>query len=123
MTKTDADTVIAVSGQQLVLPQEKTPYELTDSLGHKVEAKSVRKLYIGWIKLLVNNDGYKSIFYSMLSEGSAIFKAEEIVGKKNDRWTEKLDNELYLMANLNANEIYRRIEKIAERLDIKVKAE
>lgn len=107
----------------LITPtQTNSNYQLTDSLGHKIEAKNLRKLYKDWIKLLVKNDGYKSVFYLMLSEGSAIFKSEEIVDKNNNRWTEKLDEGLYLMANLSAKDIYRRIDKLAERLNIKVKA-
>ena len=108
------------SVQTATVVHKDVKHTLTDSLGHKIEAKNLRKLYKDWIKLLVKNDGYKSVFYSMLSEGPAIFKAEEIVGKNNIRWTEKIDEGLYLMVNLSSKEIYRRIDKLAEHMGISV---
>lgn len=56
----------------------------------------------------------------MLNKGSKFFKNEEFIDIHNKKWTEKVDERLYLIVNLNAKEIYRRIDKIAERLNIEV---
>ena len=100
--------------------KDKPKYSLTDNLGNKIEGKSLRRLYANWIKKLVEEDAYKQGLYSMLNKGSKFFKNEEFIDIHNKKWTEKVDERLYLIVNLSAKEIYRRIDKIAGQLGISV---
>lgn len=83
-------------------------------------AKNSRRIYIEWVKELAKNSEIKQEFYKMLNEGSKFFSKNERIDKKNNRWTEKLDDGLYLMVNLSSKEIYKRIDKLAEHLGISV---
>lgn len=100
--------------------KDKPKHSLTDSLGNTVEARSLRRMYINWMKKLVEEGNFKQRLYKIAEEGSAIFRQDEFIDKRNSRWTEKLDEGLYLMVNLDAKTIRARIDKIAERLNIEV---
>lgn len=100
--------------------QDKPKYSLTDSSGNTVEAKSLRRLYIIWVKRLLQNENCKNTLLSMANTSSAVFRQSEHFDQRGKRWTEKLDEGLHLMVNLDAKTIRSRINKIAERLNIEV---
>lgn len=69
--------------------KDKPKHSLTDNLGNKIEGKSLRRIYIEWVKELAKNSEIKKEFYKMLNEGSKIFKNEEFIDIRNSKWTEK----------------------------------
>lgn len=100
--------------------QPKINHKISDSLGNTIEAKNSRRIYIEWVKELAKNSEIKQEFYKMLSEGLSFFKKEEFIDIRNSKWTEKLDDGLYLMINIGSEEANKRIYKLAEHLGIGV---
>lgn len=91
---------------------------LTDSLGNEIKARSNRQMYSLWMFELCKNTEYKEIFYEMLSNGSIKFRNNEFIDKNNNKWTFFLDENLYLNVNLSKKDTYKRIEEIAQKLNI-----
>lgn len=95
-----------------------TFFSLTDSLGNKIEAKSLRQTYVEWVETLYKVSEYSNQFLNMAQQGSAIFKTTEFLGPKGEKHTRKIDEQLYLFVRLNAKDTTRRIRVIAEKLGI-----
>lgn len=66
----------------------------------------------------MQNTEYKEHFYEMLAKGSIKFRNNEFIDKNNNKWTFFLDENLYLNVNLSKKDIHKRIEEIAQELNI-----
>lgn len=91
---------------------------LTDSLGNEIKARSNRQMYFQWVTKLCENNEFKQKFYELMNNGSKTFRREEIIDKNNKKWTWILSDDLHLFVNLDSKSIYRRIEEIAQKLNI-----
>lgn len=91
---------------------------LTDSLGNEIKSKSNRQMYFQWIAKLCENNEFKQKFYELMTNGSKSFRREEIIDKNNKKWTWMLSDDLHLFVNLDSKTIYKRIEEIAQKLNI-----